>query len=181
MSDFDEAISFVIRHEGGLNVNQNDRGGITNHGISLRYLRGLVTSDLVKYGIFETPSEETIKELTLAQAKNIYYGEFWLNAPFERIDNQEHANYIFDMAVNLGISPAIKCVQRACWAVMRRWDHLIDDGILGNKTIETIHRCGFMIMPAIRAERGNYYRNIVKNNPDQKEFLDGWYNRTYKT
>jgi lysozyme family protein len=83
------------------------------------------------------------------------------------------------MAVSLGISPAIKCVQRACWAVMHKWEALKDDGILGENTLKAIKICGYLIMPPMRAERANHYRNLVEKHPEQKEFLDGWYNRTY--
>ena len=30
----------IVVHEGGLSKNKNDRGGITNFGVSLRYARG---------------------------------------------------------------------------------------------------------------------------------------------
>lgn len=180
MSDFETAVNYVLRHEGGLSENPKDRGGITKFGISLRFIRVIPPEQLKKYGVFDTEvNEDTIRHLTLEQAKNIYRGEFWEHAPFERIMNQEHCNYVFDMAVNMGIAPAIKCVQRACWAVMKKWQLLIDDGILGEKTLAAIQQCGFLIMPPMRAERRGYYQAIIHNNPEQKEFLKGWYDRTY--
>lgn len=178
MSQFDQAVSFVLENEGGLSDNPRDKGSITNFGISLRFLKNIPPDNLKKYGIY-SDDEEAIRTLSLEQVRAIYMGEFWIHAPFEKIANQEHCNYIFDMAVSLGISPAIKCVQRACWAVMKRWQILVDDGIMGQKTLLAIKQCGIFIMPALRAERGNYYRNIVNIHPDQKEFLKGWYDRTY--
>lgn len=181
MSDFETAVNFVLRNEGGFSDNPYDKGGITNHGISLRFLKNLDVDKLRAYSIFEVPTEQTIQDLTIDQAKKIYKGEFWDQSPFEKIMNQEHCNYIFDMAVNMGISPAIKCVQRACWAVMQKWEQLTDDGILGNKTLEALRISGFLIMPPMRAERGSFYRALINNNPEQKEFLRGWYDRTYNT
>jgi len=180
MSDFETAVNYVIRNEGGLTENPSDPGGVTNFGISLRFLRAIAPESLRKYGIFDNEvDEQTIRNLTIDQAKNIYRGEFWDHAPFDRIINQEHCNFIFDMAVNMGIAPAIKCVQRACWAVMKKWEQITDDGILGDQTLAAIRQCGFLIMPPIRAERGSYYRSLVSNNPQLKEFLRGWYDRTY--
>ena len=151
MADFQVAISFVLENEKGLNENPHDRGGITNFGISLRFLKSISEEHLRLYGIYEVPFEQTIRDLTIDQAKKIYYGEFWAPGNFEKIINQEHANYIFDMAVNLGIATAIKLVQRACWAVQKDWEKLPDDGILGDQTIQAIRVCGFMSLPALRA------------------------------
>jgi lysozyme family protein len=181
MSEFEPAVDFVLDREGGLVKNPNDLGGITNHGISLRFLKFVEKENLKRAFIFGDIDEETIRSLSIGQARALYLSEFWERAPFEKIVNQEHCNYIFDMAVNLGISPAIKCVQRACWAVMKKWELLPDDGILGDHTVSSIRLCGFLIMPALRAERANYYRNIVNTHPEQKEFLRGWYDRTYST
>jgi lysozyme family protein len=182
MSDFDPAIAFVLENEGGLEENAKDPGGITNFGISLRFLRTIPQETLKTYQIFDFPVDsDTIRRLTLPQVKAIYKGEFWDRAPFERILNQIHCNYIFDMAVNLGIAPAIKCVQRALWAVLHDWEKIPEDGILGDQTLTLIKQCGFLIMPAIRAERGSYYRMIANQNPQEKEFLNDWYNRTYHT
>lgn len=179
MANFDDAVMFVIGNEGKFSDNPNDRGGATNYGISLRFLSTFSADELKLFGIFEIPTIETIRNMTIEQAKKIYYQVFWCHAPFQDIKNQEYANYIFDMVVNIGIAPAIKCVQRACWAVMKRWKDLPDDGILGKNTLKAIQQCGFMVMPALRAERANHYRNIVQSDASQKVFLDGWYNRTY--
>lgn len=181
MAEFEPAVEYVLSEEGGLVENPNDLGGITNHGISLRFLKSVEREHLKRAFIFDEVTEETIRRLDIGQAKSLYHSEFWERAPFDQIVHQMHCNYIFDMAVNLGISPAIKCVQRACWAVMKKWELLPDDGILGENTLSSLRYCGFLIMPALRAERANHYRNIVNNHPEQKEFLRGWYDRTYGT
>lgn len=179
MSDFEGAVNYVLRNEGGFNKTADDAGGTTNYGISLRFLREIPPERLKKYAIYEDVSDTTIETLTMEQAKLIYQGEFWYHAPFDKIVNQAHCNYIFDMAVNMGIGHAIKCVQRACWAVMKRWDLLPDDGVMGAKTLSAIQQSGFLIMPALRAERAAYYRAIIEQTPSQKKFLSGWLNRTY--
>lgn len=179
MAIFDVAVSFILQNEGILNENAKDKGGITKYGISLRFLKSLSVEELKRVGLSAEIDEQTIRDLKPEQARQIYYFQFWLHARFADIESQDQANYLFDMAINLGIAPAVKCIQRAIWAVMKRWDLLVDDGILGDKTLAALHKCGFLLMPALRAERANYYRNIVNLHPDQKEFFDGWLNRTY--
>lgn len=179
MSAFDPAVNYVLANEKGLEENKNDPGGITNFGLSLRFLRAI--EEPTKYGFFGAIwEEEDVIALTLDKAKLIYHGEFWERASFDKIKDQHICNYIFDMSVNLGIAPAIKCVQRACWAFISDRYQLPDDGILGKETIAYVNVYGENILPVIRAERAGEYRLIVANNPKNKEFLNGWLNRTYK-
>lgn len=183
MSDFNLAVDYVLSWEKGLEVDPNDEGGITNLGISMRFLRSLTTEKIRAYGFTSTPetiNRADIEQLTPAQAKSIYKGEFWDHARFSAINSQKVCNFLFDMAVNMGISTAIKCAQRACWALMRQRSPLADDGVLGDKTIEAINRCGGMLYPSpLRAERAGEYRLIVERNPSQRKFLEGWLNRSY--
>ena len=72
MSDFNVAVDFVLENEGGLSENPKDTGGITNFGISLRFLRELPNENLRRYGIFEPVTEMTVRDLTIDQAKFIY-------------------------------------------------------------------------------------------------------------
>lgn len=176
--DFDQAVEYVLSREGGLSENPKDSGGTTNFGISLRFLKSI--ENVKKYGVFgDILEEDDIRHLTRDQAKALYKGEFWDHAPFEKLHSQNIANYLFDAAVNMGIAPAIKCAQRSCWAILKKKNVVVDDGILGNQTIDSINHCGFYLLPVLRAERAAYYRSIVASNPDQKVFLEGWLNRAY--
>lgn len=178
MSEFDAAVDYVLLQEGELEESPNDPGGITKYGISLRFLKAL--TDPKRYGFTaETINSDTIKELTIDKAKELYKGEFWEHAPFDKINNQTNCNYIFDMGVNMGIAPAIKCAQRACWAVMRKRNIIVDDGILGNETLSLINQCGGLLLYTMRSERAGEYRLIADRNPPEKEYLDDWLNRSY--
>ncbi|MFA6080742.1 MAG: glycosyl hydrolase 108 family protein [Candidatus Gracilibacteria bacterium] len=180
MASFDEAVNYLLRNEGGLSESPYDHGGTTHFGISLRFLRNVLPENLRRYGIFGEVTEQTIRELTVDQAKLIYKGEFWEHAAFDKINNQDICNYIFDMSVNMGIAPAIKCAQRACWAVKRRRE-ILDDGLLGDKTLNAIKMCDFMLLPAMRSERAGYYRIIAAKDYDQERYIDGWLNRAYES
>lgn len=184
MSGFDEAVNYILGNEGGLEGDNDDRdpGGISNRGISLRLLRSLSADLLRKYGIAGTPATinaDTIRDLTLDQAKAVYKGEFWARAPFGAINNQDNCNYIFDMSINQGIAPAIKCAQRACWSVQGIINVTMDDGVLGEDTIDLINRNSVYLLPAMRSERAGDYRMLAVMNPIEKEFLNGWLSRAY--
>jgi len=86
--DFDIAIKFIFKWEGELIENKNDPGGITKYGISQKahpYLN--------------------IKDLTLKEAKEIYFKNYWLKANCDKISFP--LNFcIFDTAVNCGVRRA---------------------------------------------------------------------------
>lgn len=182
LSDFETAVNYLLALEKGLEENSNDRGGITNHGISLRFLKTVSPENLKKYGIFDQEvNEETIRNLTVPQAKAIYKGEFWDHQSYDKIANQDICNYVFSIGINIGPANAIKCLQRACWAAGKLFEQLTDDGILGNATFAAVQACGFYLMPALRAEIGAHYREIVTARHDQQVFLKGWLRRAYNS
>ncbi len=180
MSEFEQAVQFVLRNEGGLSENVNDAGGITNFGISLRFLREVPGDRLRRYGIFEPIDEHTIKNLTLDQAKLIYRGEFWDGNNFDQIFSQVLCNYIFDCAVAHGISPAVKIVQRAMWATAFERNFINDDGMMGSNTIGYINSFGDELLLALVAIRSEIYRTLTIVNAKNLANLDGWLNRCYR-
>ncbi len=180
MSNFDEAVNYVLDREGGLVESPSDMGGITNFGISLRFLREIPPDRLRRYSIFEPITEHTIKELMVEQAKLIYEGEFWHEAPFENIYSQKLCNYFFDMVVNCGITQAIKLLQRAIWAANFDRTLLRDDGLLGERTIGYVNSIDEELLPILVASRASFYRLLVEIRPNQKANLEGWLNRCYR-
>lgn len=183
MTDFAKALSFVLATEKGFVDHPHDKGGATNWGISLRLLKSLSSDKLREYGFScEIPTIDDVRDMTFEQAKAIYRGEFWLHAPFDQIKEQDIGNYVFDMAINMGISPAIKCVQRAIWSVFKSQEKCRVDGILGENTLKILNEFMYEdeILPAIRSERAGDYRVIVAANPEQKDFINGWLTRAYE-
>lgn len=181
MATFESAVAFILVNEGELSEDAADPGGITNWGISLRFLREVASEALKRAGIFEPITEQTIRDLTKDQAIILYRSEFWESAPFEKIQNQTLANYIFDMVINHGMGQAVKLTQRAVCACQKAKDYLKDDGVLGARTLMGINQCSFMLIPAMIAQRDGFYRRLVALNPARKVDLDGWLNRCYRT
>ena len=179
MANFESCFAYVLKNEGGLSENKSDPGGVTNWGISLRFLREVPEESLKKAGIFEGVNEQTIRDLTQSQAEKIYYSEFWTKAPFDKVINTNLGKYIFDMSVHHGLYQAVKITQRACCDVQKVRDYVKDDGIMGPKTLAGINQASFMIIPALIAERAGFMRQLVAVNPKLEVFLDGWLTRAY--
>jgi lysozyme family protein len=180
MTLFEPAFKYVLLREGGIEENPNDPGGITNYGISFRTLKETPQERLRLYSIPIYVTTDTIRDLTLEQAHAFYKGEYWSHAPFEKIKSQDVVNYLFDACVNMGISPGIKCVQRAYWAVVRNRHALLDDGILGLMTLEAINSVSStFLLAAMRSERAGICRLRAELNADNKSALDEWLERSY--
>lgn len=180
MSQFEPALEYVLEREGGVSESANDPGGVTNRGISYRLLKSFDNTELRPYGLCCPVTVADIHALNLNQVSEIYRGEFWNRARFSAINSQSLVNYLFDACVNMGIAPGVKCLQRACWAVARDRTVLVDDGILGQKTLERVNSTSsVLLLSAMRSERGGVYRMIAQNEPSQNIHLDGWLNRSY--
>jgi lysozyme family protein len=182
---FIEAFGYVLKNEGGFVNHPNDSGGATNYGISLRFLKSLTEAKLKQYGIFdhgELLTPRVVEDLTPEQAQLIYKGEFWDHARFEEIDDPWLRIYIFDGCVQHGMSQGIKIAQRALWAVNHQYYFIIDDGILGDKTLELLNEdiANTPTIYSCMSERAGYMRLLAAINPKNEQFLEGWLKRAYR-
>lgn len=93
---FDRAFEFVIGHEGGYVNDPQDPGGETKFGISKRSYPNL-----------------DIKSLTLEQAKDLYFRDYWVPAGCGSMADEAMAILVFDCAVNQGVGRAKQIAGRA--------------------------------------------------------------------
>lgn len=116
MIDFNKSFDRLIGSEGGFGDDSRDSGNWTGGVIGRGEIKG------TKYGISAAsyPSLD-IKNLTLAQAKEIYFRDFW-----SIIGDADSAIkfQLFDAAVNHGRGNAIRFLQRAV--------QVADDGTWGS-------------------------------------------------
>lgn len=170
MSLFELSIPTVLRHEGGLVDNPNDPGGITNHGVSLRWLKSKgLAGDIDHDGDVDA---QDIKLMTVDQASEFYKTFWWDIYHYENIVAQVPATKVFDTAVNMGPMRAHKFAQQIVGVPQ--------DGILGPKSFAEINAMpSLKFIVAFQTLQANFYRSIVASNPARQEFLTGWLNRAY--
>ena len=158
---FEKAFAYAIANEGGYVFDQNDPGGETKYGISKGAYKAL-----------------NIKELTLKQAKEIYWRDYWEKGKFEEISDIFVAAQLFDLSVNLGIRGATIVLQRA----LRAGGIVVkEDGLIGPETLSATKNLEPpILLAAMKAEAAGYYRVIAAKNPSQRKFLSGWLNRAYR-
>ena len=153
--NFDKALAFVLRDEGGNDDDPSDHGGRTSRGITQREY----TAWLAEQGL---PSED-VWAATQEQIETIYQEEYWL--PF--CDNfPTGVDYLyFDLAVNAGPHRAAVLLQRALGVT--------DDGRIGAVTREAAANADPKnLIIGFTQEKRNFYTSL-----HQPKFLKGWLNR----
>lgn len=175
-ASFDNAIDTILAHEGGFADNPNDPGGTTNFGISLRFAQRYLGLELDLDGDGDV-DEDDIRLMSPEEAIEIYYDHWWVRNSYDRIDAQEVATKIFDLAVNMGSRQAHRLLQRGCRAC--GWT-LLDDGLLGPKSMHAINSIRpAQLLIAMRSEAAGFYRQLASQKTEFHEFLNGWLNRAY--
>jgi lysozyme family protein len=119
MADFLPAFDFMIKHEGGI-LEDSNTGEVSNFGITQYAL------NIIRYKILDP------KLLTLADAQNIYYSEYWQRSFCASINSQAIANKFFDMCVNMGSWQATRLLQASLNSV---GGSCVIDGQVGPHTI----------------------------------------------
>lgn len=182
MSDFNQAIPIILQHEGGLVNDPNDPGGITNFGISLRYLQSLVQQEPQLLSVYDVDHQGVINALDIrdlpeADAIQIYKTQWWDKYNYGEINDQSLATKIFDLAVNMGGITANKLLQQAC-NILSGNNCVEVDGILGVMSLAVINKLNpVATLQTLRQQAIQYYQNLVANNPSLSKFLNGWLNR----
>ncbi|MDX1491290.1 MAG: glycosyl hydrolase 108 family protein [Pseudohongiellaceae bacterium] len=176
-SAFITALQETLRKEGRLSNNVADSGGITDYGISLRFLKllPLIDADVTGDGHV---NEDDIRALEPSIVAKLYRKYFWDYYRLDEIMHDRIAIKAFDMLVNMRSVVAAKCMQRALRACAIT---VKEDGIIGTKTIDAINeiRDYKNLLTAMRSESFGIYQLIAAKDPSQQVFLQGWKNRAY--
>lgn len=115
-----------------------------------------------------------MKDFTLELAKEIYFKKYYTKYNLDKIDNNEIALSICDWTVNSGVWGLKKAQQ----TLNELGYNLVVDGIFGNETLQALNTVDVIkFLELYHNKQRLFYNNIVKNNPTQKKFLQGWLNR----
>lgn len=166
-----------------------DPGGVTNFGISLRFLRQLKSpsskgsafalGDIDQDGDIDA---DDIDGLDIHGALELYFSEFWTPHNIKNL-RPAVAIKVMDMAVNMGPRQAVIILQRSINLLNSRsagsTTGLLLDGSLGPKTLSAAGgpHSARAVIAAIREQAGAFYVGLVAQNSDFKVFKEGWLNR----
>lgn len=182
MSNFNLAIPIILQHEGHLVNDPDDPGGITNFGISLRYLHSLVSQHPELLNLYDEDHQgaintSDIRDMSQQEAVAIYKTQWWDKNNYGLINNQALATKVFDLAVNVGNITANKFLQKSVNQVSGS-NVLIVDGLIGPQTINLVNKLDpNALLASVRNFAKNYYQSLVIQNPVLNKFLQGWLNR----
>lgn len=188
---FVRAVRDVLKTEGGFVDDPKDRGGATHYGISLRFLvsEGRIDLDQDGRADFDLDGDgdidgRDIRLLTRGGAVFLYWRCFWQPLQAEGFA-APLGEMLFDQAVNAGIGSARRLLQQALNHLLLTSDlappKLAVDGAIGHRTLVALNwvlmRPGLGMAGLIAAYRNAVklrYKSIVRANPSQKRFLNGW-------
>lgn len=155
----------IVQREGGYVNNPADKGGPTNHGITLAVAKRHGYSD--------------VHQITEEIAEQIMVADYFTSPGFAKLPAPIQPQ-MFDISVNSGPGEAVKLLQHAL--VNLGGDTIVVDGVLGLKTIEVLDAaCSYHgvadVDDALVEARVGFYMDLAKKNPAEQQFLNGWVRR----
>lgn len=170
---FQHCVSSILEHEGGLSIDKRDPGGVTQWGISLRYLRS-IGYDINGDG---NVNKEDIIGLPIKGAIGIYRKYWWNKYRYSAFNELLVVEKVFDLAVNMGGMAAHKLLQNAINGLGKS-PPITVDGILGGQTFSAANSTdGRKLREQLKDCAKNRYLEILADNPDMEWCRKGWLNR----
>lgn len=167
MADVKLLSPIILKWEGGYVNHPNDKGGPTNKGVTIATWRK-VGYDKDGDGDIDI---DDLKLLSNEDVVNrVLKPSYWDRWKADQIKNQSIANIVVDWVWGSG-SWGIKFPQRIL--------DIKDDGIVGPKTLAAIndYRDQSELFKKLWLRRKQHFEDIVKADPTQAVFLNGWLNR----
>lgn len=165
---FDFALAKLIEVEGGYSNDPRDRGGETYAGVTRQNWDGWLARRFG--GEYEWPPTDE-------QVAVLYREAYWERHGYGEMPPPV-AVEMLKMAVHRNHGQAVRILQRALRAALR--ERLADDGAMGPRTWDALQRADpATVAAAMRSEAARYYDSIVRANPANEPFRNGWLNRAY--
>lgn len=161
MSRAEKIVRWTLTNEGGWSNHPADRGGKTKYGI---------TESTARAHGFD------VRTLTEADAIRIYLEDYWR---WEWVLDTRLAAKLFDIGVNMGLTWAIRLLQRALRMLGNT--RVLEDGILGPVTRgSTNGENPAALLATLTYCQMQRYFDIVAAAESQRVFLRGWLTRANK-
>lgn len=157
----DAVLDKVLGAEGGIANHENDRGGLTSHGLTRPFLETVTARKW---------SDEDIRSLTPKRAREIY--RLWTR--IRRLD-QLPEDFVLAWVV---IDFAVITTERRAIRALQQFMGITQDGIAGAETQGNWHRLSEgerrKAAAHVIAARMVHHGQDVKLNRKQGDFIHGW-------
>jgi lysozyme family protein len=157
----------IVKKEGGYVNHPNDRAGPTKFGVTQKTLS--------KY-LGRKATIADVRSLSKDTAIDIYFRDYYYLPKIHTLP-KELQLFVTDMSVNHGPANAIFILQdvlATCGMIPKS----AIDKILGPKTAKATAdlyaKIGDDLINKLVLRRKEFYRSIVRNDPTQQVFLNGW-------
>lgn len=188
MADFNISFRKTMVNEGGYSNNPNDRGESTYRGISKKWYpswQGFKVIDQLRHEPNFPRNLENNAELQL-MVQQFYRLNFWNPLYLDKINSQQVADELFDIAVNMGQTVAAEIAQRSINLMNKNqklFPNLKVDGRVGELSAKAINNVCMMkanhdtFLKCLNIFQGWKYISICEKDESQEEFFIGWMNR----
>ena len=160
----DNFFTQLMLNEGVESDDKADSGGHTIFGISQNNFPNAFAN---VYNLFKSGNIQEAKQ----RALSFYTAEFW-NPLYERINKPNVAFRLFDFGVNGGEKESVNILQETL--------SISNDGVFGNDTLTAVNNADDTLYENYCQSLQDHYEKIVKNNPNDAKYLQGWLNRLKK-
>ena len=170
--NIEQALDELLKVEGGYTNDPNDSGGETNFGVTKAVAQAFSFTG-------------SMKDMTVAQAKEIYRARYWVQPKFDQLAaiSPDLAYMLFDIGVNMGQATGVKFLQRALNVLNNGGTMFPDmtvDGGLGAMTFAAVKKYlevrkdASVLLKLVNSQRAVRYIEIAETNPKNENFIYGW-------
>ena len=187
MADFTKAFKHTMIEEGGYVNDPDDAGGETYRGIARRFhpnWEGWSIIDSLK----KSPNFPRCLyiDTNLNSLHQMFYKQmFWDRFQGDTLPSQELGEEMFDTGVNMGVSRAVKFLQRSLNYLNRNgklFPDMVGDGQLGPTTLKHLNTylskdSVDLLLKIMNVLQAQHYLNYMGKSPTQEKFCRGWFRR----
>lgn len=173
MADFNKFLPILLKQEGYYSNAAGDTGGETWEGISRNNCpawSGWLIVDSYRH-LPDFPRNLRADTDLQAKVNAFYKTSQWDAIQGDLILNQSLANFIADWGINAGMSTPVKHLQEILSIAV--------DGKVGPHTLAAINGADWPdLFAKLQGARKQFYLDVVRAHPGNKQFLSNWLERT---